>query len=206
MESQQLTKIKAAIEAIREATGTEAAMTSNQEIRDGSRIFLESVEGWFICITGGPLHFGQGRPSLGLSLRGYLHNPMTNLLEAMTLHHLRAMDTSVDLQIDDDVDYLTPVLGKLVPSIRAGAKQLLAQWATEKSRNEAIENIQKDFEMPGTTKKFTVSGSKVQMSVGPDYSRANKAAVAMSLTLSGLSPDQTRAILKILSEQPALAR
>lgn len=197
-----LAKILVAIELMRERTGTEIVMASNEKVRDGSRILLKSPEGWYIDVLGAKLYEDHAFPVLGVRLRGYVYNPKTDILEALTLHPVEARDSVAELEIDDPkFDFVTYVVSNLVPAVRHSAKLLFDAWTVENERKALTEQLQAHFKMDGAKKRFTRGPHTVDISVGP--SSANFEHIGMCLRADGLSTTQLEAILKILDESPA---
>lgn len=199
-----LAKILAAIELLRSRTGTEIVMASNEKVRDGSRVLLKSPEGWFIDVLGARLYEECAYPVLGVKLRGYIYNPKTAILEALTLHPVDARDSVAELEIDDPkFDFATYVETNLVPAVRHSAKLLLEAWAVENARKVLTEQLQAHFHMDGAKKRFIRGPHTVDISVGPNA--ANFDQIGMCVRADGLSRKQLEAILKILDESPAPA-
>jgi hypothetical protein len=198
----ELTTILGAIERLRDATGTEIIMTSNETVRDGSRVMLESSEGWFIDIVGGRLYESYEYPPLGLLLRGYIYNPKTNILEALTLHPGTVQGTRGEVQIENPAfDFVAWVQNTMVPAVQHSAKLLHDAWAQEAERKALTAQLQAHFAMDSTSKKFTRGLHTVEISVGPTSS--NWKQIGLSLKADGLSTTQLEAILKLLDDSPA---
>lgn len=195
----ELQKILAAINLVSAATNTEVALAPNEKIRDGSRVVLVSKEGWFIDVVGARL-FEYQHPPLGLHLRGYIHNPKTDLLEALTLHPgTGMMQTRMDVPIETPEPFcVDQIVTKLVPAVRQCAKQLQDRWAAETARTEQIAQLKEHFEIVGSSKKFTHGTHTLELSVCSVASDWNK--VGLSLKTDGLSPAQVEAILKVLDD------
>jgi hypothetical protein len=190
-------KVLAAITLLSERTGTQITMTANETVRDGTCVMLQSPEGWFIDVIGGPLVEGCEYPSLGVKLRGYILNPKRDILEALTLYPVDSRDSVAELDIDDaKFDFAGWAVSNLVPAVRHSYNLVQEGWRLERERAEKTSQLQAHFGMDAPKKKLVVGAHTVNLSVGP--SSTDYQNIAMSVSADGLSLEQAEAILKIL--------
>lgn len=205
MSPPDLSTVLAAIEVLRERTGTEICLPENETVRDGSRVMLRSPEGWFIDVTGGALVPECEYPSLGLSLRGFILNPKRDVLEALTLYPALTRNTTADLDIlDPKFDFAGYALETLVPHIREGAAKVGAKWAAEDQQASRIAQLQAHFGMEGLSKKIATP-APVNAEISVRASAVDKADVSMCINAYGLTPVQLEAVLAILAQPGAAA-
>ena len=190
--------IRSAIETLRALTGTAVVIPANETIRDGTRVMLESPEGWFLEIEG--LRVGDDEyETLRLKLRGFIYNEKRDILEALTLHPVCRQDTWGSVRIDDpSFDYVYQVTRRLLPAVREAAASYHKAIADEKDRKAKIAELQKHFDIVGTTKKFVHGTHTLELAVCAAAS--NWEDLGLSLKVGGLTPAQVEALMKVLDD------
>lgn len=195
---QELEGVKAAIEAIRLATGAEEGLFHNEEVRDGSKKVLWFEDGRFYLV----IHSGHGLGSfsqrtLGLSIYGYIQNDETKLAEALTLHVREMNEVTLNLALNDGLSFVDTIVNELVPNVRNHAAAFYDQQKRKQRQRANVQATQERFGMKTSSEKLLVPGYGVHAEVYPSHAQGSDAA-EMNLTLSGLHPDEVSHILATL--------
>lgn len=187
--------ILTAIERLRVLTNTVVTIAANEKVQDGTRVLLESPDGWVLSADG----FRVKNESVVLLLKGHILNENKGIFEALTLHCDNAAGTYLRVVLDGSNDYVTVVTTHLVPAVAKCAKAYHHAIAVEKARKEQIAHLKEHFQIVGSTKKFSHGAHNLELSVGSAASDWNQ--VGLTLKADGLSPAQVEAILKVLDNQ-----